>query len=849
MLRRKIRKFFFLKEQEIFLSRNNKIKTLEILIFSCSLCLLCNPDTRAQSSSFLKLWYNQPAERWEEALPIGNGRLGAMVSGKPSRGKIQLNENTVWAGQPNRNDNPDAREALPKVRRLIFRGKYKEAQDMVNEKFISRNSQGMPYQTVGNLFLSFPGHENFKNYYRELNIETAVISSRYDVDRVTYKREVFSSFPDKVIIFRITASKPGKINFTASMNRHDPVDISTEDNNKLIMSGITGNCDSVKGAVKFQAQVKIITEGGSVSAANNNIIVKNADVAIVYISIASSFKNYNDINANAGERADVYLQKALEKNYEQVLKDHIADYQRYFNRVSIDLGVTDSVKNPTNVRIEQFAGGNDPQLAALCFQFGRYLLISSSRPGGQPANLQGIWNNQLYPPWDSKYTVNINTEMNYWPSEITNLSEMNEPLIEMILELSRTGRQTAKDMYGTEGWVLHHNTDIWRINGPVDGSFWGMWPMGGAWLCQHLWEKYEYGGDREYLRSVYPVMKSAVEFYLSFLTEEPQHKWLVVCPSVSPENSPAVHPESSISFGTTMDNQLLFDLFTKTIKSAKILETDKELIKKMKETLKRLPPMQIGKWGQLQEWMQDWDSKNDKHRHVSHLYGLYPSNQISPYRTQELFSAARTSLMARGDESTGWSMGWKVNLWARLLDGNHALKLITDQLTPSIQGDRKQKGGTYPNLFDAHPPFQIDGNFGFTAGITEMLLQSNDGTIFVLPALPDAWKNGSIRGIRARGGFEIENMEWKNGEISKLVIKSNLGGNCRIRSYTKLKAENKANLKTAKGKNRNPFYQTPEVKEPIISNKATLENVKLKNTFIYDIETEPGKRYIFSKMQ
>jgi alpha-L-fucosidase 2 len=831
------------------LLKNTKLKNLGFLFFSFSFCLPFKLNVKAQSGSLLKLWYNQPAKQWVEALPIGNGRLGAMVFGNPSQEEIQLNENTIWAGQPNRNDNPDAKEALPKVRQLIFGGKYKEAQDLVNQKFISRISQGMPYQTAGNLLLSFPGHENFTNYYRELNIETAVASSQYDVDGVTYKREVFASFPDQVVIFRITASKPGKINFTALMNRPAPVDISTKGNDKLIMSGVTGDCDSVKGAVKFQAQVKIITKGGSVSATNNKIIVNNADVATLYISIASSFKNYNDISANADKRANAYLQKALKKNYEQALKDHISDYQRYFNRVSIDLGATDSVRNPTNVRIEQFARGNDPQLASLCFQFGRYLLISSSRPGGQPANLQGIWNNQLYPPWDSKYTVNINTEMNYWPSEITNLTEMNEPLIQMIRELSKTGRQTAKDMYGAEGWVLHHNTDIWRMNGPIDGSFWGMWPMGGAWLCQHLWEKYEYSGDRKYLSSVYPAMKSAVEFYLSFLTEEPQHKWLVVCPSVSPENAPAVHPESSIAAGTTMDNQLLFDLFTKTIKSAEILKTDKELVKKIKETLKRLPPMQIGQWGQLQEWMQDWDSQDDKHRHVSHLYGLFPSNQISPYRTPELFSATETSLVARGDESTGWSMGWKVNLWARLLDGDHALKLITDQLTPSIQPDKKQKGGTYPNLFDAHPPFQIDGNFGFTAGVTEMLIQSHDGEIFVLPALPDVWKNGSVKGIRLRGGFEIESMEWVNGEISKLVIKSTLGGNCRIRSYTKLRAEDRRNLKSAKGENRNPFYQTPGVKEPIISNKATLENVKLKNTFKYDIETKPGKRYIFLRLQ
>ncbi|MBN1406993.1 MAG: glycoside hydrolase family 95 protein [Calditrichaceae bacterium] len=813
-----------------------------ILIFTS--CVLSVLNLSAGENAFLKLWYNQPAKQWVEALPVGNGRLGAMVFGNPSKEQIQLNENTVWAGQPNRNDNPHAKEALPKVRQLIFDGRYKEAQDIVNDKFISKNSQGMPYQTIGNLNLVFPGHEKFINYYRELDIETAVTTTRYDVDGVTYQREIFASFPDQVIILKITANQPGKINFTATMDHPAQVDISTEGYDKLIMSGVTGDCDSITGAVKFQAHVKIITDVGSASATDTSLTVNNANAATLYISMASSFNNYQDISANAGERANSFLQKAIEKNYNQALQDHITDYQKYFNRVSIDLGVTDSVKNPTDLRIEQFAKGNDPQLVALCFQFGRYLLISSSRPGGQPANLQGIWNDRLYPPWDSKYTVNINTEMNYWPSESTNLSEMNEPLIQMVKELSQAGRQTAKDMYDAEGWVLHHNTDIWRMCGPIDGAFWGMWPMGGAWLCQHLFEKYEYNGDKEYLKSVYPVLKSAVEFYLSFLVEEPTHNWLVICPSVSPENAPAVHPQVSIAAGTTMDNQLLYDLFTKTIKSAEILGTDEDFVKKIEETLKRLPPMQIGRWGQLQEWMQDWDNPEDHHRHVSHLYGLFPSNQISPYRIPELFSAAKTSLIARGDESTGWSMGWKVNLWAHLLDGDHALKLITDQLTPSIRQGGRPSGGTYPNMFDAHPPFQIDGNFGFTAGVAEMLVQSNDGSIFLLPALPDSWKNGSIKGLRARGGFEIETLEWTNGEISKLVIKSNLGGNCRIRSYNKLKSEDKIKIEIAEGENKNLFFQTPDIKQPLISEKATLSELSLNETFVYDFETAAGEQYI-----
>jgi alpha-L-fucosidase 2 len=541
-------------------------------------------------------------------------------------------------------------------------------------------------------------------------------------------------------------------------------------------------------------------------------------------------------------RALPYLSAARARTYDELLGRHLGAYQSYFERVALNLGNSTSAL-PTDERIAAFARSNDPELAAMYYQFGRYLLISSSQPGGQPANLQGIWNDQTNPPWDSKYTININTEMNYWPAEKSNLSELHEPLFRMIAELSETGRQTAMSMYGADGWVAHHNTDLWRISGVVDGAFWGMWPMGGAWLSQHLWERYLYTGDRQFLESVYPILKSACEFYQDFLIEEPENRWLVVSPSISPENVPS-NNGSSVVAGATMDNQILFDLFSKTIRAASILGRDAALMAEFQAILERLPPMQIGRFGQLQEWMDDWDNPNDQHRHVSHLYGLFPSNQISPYSSPELFDAARTTLEHRGDVSTGWSMGWKVNFWARLLDGNHALALIRNQLTPQAG----ESGGTYPNLFDAHPPFQIDGNFGCTSGITEMLLQSHDGAIHVLPALPDAWTAGGVSGLRAYGGFELD-FSWQDRTLKELVIRSALGGNCRLRVPNELVSSDGTPLQPATGRNPNSFFDTPEIKEPIISSSADLNEVVLPPSVLVDLPTEAGKSYVLVAKQ
>lgn len=821
--------------------------------------------TYAQKLDNMKLWYNKPAMYWEEALPLGNGRLGAMVSGSVEQDTIQLNEDTFWSGSPYNNCNQYALKHLKKIRKAIDEGHYQEAQQL-SLKYIVADRQvtghGMIYESVGRLLLHFPRHgNNDKQYRRELDLQTATATTSYIANGVKYERTVLTSLADDVTIIRLTASKKGKLNFKVdfiSPEKKNRVFCTKKllSNNLLQVSTLPGREkeENIPNLLECQTFVKILPDDGQLSAMQ----LSGATSATIIVSSATNFKSYDDISGDAEQKALNAIKAYGEKDYATALQDHIRRYQQQMGRVTLNLGHNPvQERKDTETRIREFSQSNDPGLVSLYFQFGRYLLISSSQPGTQPANLQGIWNpdGRQYPAWDSKYTSNINVEMNYWPAEVCNLSECHEPFLKLIKEVSLTGQQSARLMYGARGWTLHHNTDIWRATGAVDYHSCAVWPTCNAWFCSHLWEHYLYTGDKKFLRDVYPVMKGASEFYQDFLCQDPKTGYMVVSPSISPENHPGKYPytdengkkqNAALFCGVTMDNQMVYDLLLNTATAARHLHCDEPFAQSLDSLRALLPPMHIGQYGQLQEWLEDWDREISNHRHLSHLWGAFPGNQVSAYHHPELFEAVRKSLIGRGDASRGWSMGWKVCLWARMLDGNHALRLIRNQLKLKSPNAtiRDEDGGTYANMFDSHPPFQIDGNFGCCAGIAEMLVQSHDEAVHLLPALPDEWSDGEVKGLRTRGGFEIERMVWKKGKLTEVTIRSHLGGNLRLRSDIVLTYNGRV-LTKAQGENPNPLMKAYPVANPVVKDWTKIPKTNLVDTYLVDINTEAGERYVF----